>query len=175
MSTKSSGSKSQILRLQRRYGCLLANNNKLAKEIYNFLSRHHADSLAGLSDRSASFDRTLCPAAKPNIQTIVRMLATGQHKRSAQVRSFLKGFDWSPFKPIPNVRDMKLDKGEMDKVYEHFSIDKRTETQIQFSPYRSKPQLRYAAMMIARLRQQEDTWRYWWFAWFLMRRSTVFA
>jgi len=71
-----------VTTLFRKYGCLIANNNRLAKEIYNSSAIIcHAGTLTGLRDTSAS-QIGLPPASRPCIGKIAEMLKKGEHSRN---------------------------------------------------------------------------------------------
>jgi len=61
----------------------------------------------------------------------------------------------------------------MDKIFEHFKIDKRNRS-LEMKPHNSKPKMRYAAMMINRMRKYDD-WKFWFVAYIVMSRSVVFS
>jgi len=166
--------KAKILQLQRQFGCLKANVNRLARELYNLQSAQHAASLQGKRDRASG---VILPCQKPTTERIVRGMANKTSPKSDDPgkHDFLRKFDWTPFKPLPCIRDMHIEKGEMNKIYEYFGVNKRYDPKITFRQFSSKHHIRYAAMMIARQRTLSDKDRYWRQAKFLMSRSTVFT
>lgn len=160
-----------LLTLQRKYGCLLANNNRLAKEIYNSLAIiSHTGTLPGSRDKAVS-EIGLPPASRPSIDKVVRDLALKKHLKKP--KDILEGFSWAPFTPVPNVRSMNVSSEGVNEIFQHFKIH-RSNKKLSFKNYTNKPKMRYAAMMISRLRTYEDR-RFWLLAWVIMKRSVVFS
>jgi len=141
----------EVLKCFRKYGCLVANTNRLAKEIYNVTASKRPSSLLGSSDTQGP--GALPPSSKPSTVDILKWLS-GEHERN---REFVKTFVFAPFKRIPDVRAMTIKLSEIDHVFKSHQVDKRRlPGELVITPYKNAQFNRYAAVMISRLRRQKD-------------------
>lgn len=91
-----------------------------------------------------------------------------------EVKSSGKRYDWTPFKRIPDVRDMKITLSGIDTLMLQFNIRKRVkEAKIEYSPYSNRSLNRFFEHQLRRL-EKADSRKYWTIVNSLMSRSNVF-
>jgi len=141
----------EVIKCFRKYGCLVANVNRLAKQVHNFKATDHPSSLLGSSDTQGS--GALPPSSRASTVDILKWISGEQQRQ----KNFTKTFVYAPFKRIPDVRALKIKLSEMDHVFEAHQIDKRRlPGELVVTPYKNAQFNRYAAVMISRLRRQKD-------------------
>jgi len=71
--------------------------------------------------------------------------------------------DWEALKPfpkIPNCREFSIELGEVDKLFKHFGIDKKTPPKVKIEGYTNGPFIRYYVHQILRLQGEKDDTKY---------------
>lgn len=98
-----------IRTLQCKMGCLVANNNRIAREILKIKHTQvaRANILLGSSEKAPS--NSLPPSAKPDTVSILREIS-GARKGTRD--NWLRTFNWEPYTKLPNIRSMKIEGGD---------------------------------------------------------------
>lgn len=119
----------------------------------------------------------LLPAAKSStVETPVARSPSPQVKIKA-TQSFSSGnhFTWAPFKSIPNVKRFEVNLKGLDPLFGAFGLVKSNPPEMEFDSYKNQRFIRYAKVMITRLRTAKDPKYFWMLARIIMQRSVVFS
>jgi hypothetical protein len=146
-SYKDMSAQAQALYRRAMYRC--AHIQKLSKQVEMLCAIHRIP-----------FKKEIRAAASPPLPELIRAEINGMKyvvKGERKLRSSLvEGFSWAPFHKIPNVKEFQVNVAEIDKVFAHFGIKKNMSATAEFSYYKNRAAIRYAVLMITKMRNTRN-------------------